>query len=752
MSDPAVETPAFVPGNWQREIDVRDFIQKNHTPYDGDGGFLAPATERTKEIWAKVLTLIEEERKKGVLDIDVKTPSNIASHGPGYIDKGNEVIVGLQTDAPLKRGIKPKGGIRLVKTACAAYGFTLDPETEKIFSEYRKTHNEGVFDLYQNWEEFHTPGGELLRKFGIITGLPDNYGRGRIIGDYRRVALYGIDRLIEAKKEDIKISYAEMNDENIRVREEVAEQIKALSAIKKMAAAYGFDLSKPATSFKEAVQFVYFGYLAAVKEQDGAAMSMGRIDAFLDIYAEHDLKNGVATESDLQEILDDFVIKLRIVRQLRAPEYNELFAGDPTWVTCLIGGQGIDGRTMVTKTTFRLLHSLYNLGPAPEPNITIAWSNDLPEGFKRFASEVAIDTCSIQFESDDLMRPRFGDDYAIACCVSAMRVGKDMQFFGARCNLAKLLLLAINAGKDEMSGKLIKADVPELNSKEVLDYEEVKELFFRLMRWLTKEYVGTMNIIHFMHDKYNYESSEMALHDTEVHRFMAFGIAGISVVADSLSAIKHARVTAIRDENGIAQSFTVEGDFPKYGNDDDRADSIAVEVTKEFYECLKAHKTYKNAEHTLSLLTITSNVVYGSHTGATPDGRAKGEAFAPGANPMHNRDSHGAISSLNSVAKIPYAYCQDGISNTFSITPAGLGKSEDERRDNLKGLMDGYFKKGGFHLNVNVFHRDTLLDAMEHPEKYPQLTIRVSGYAVQFNRLTRKQQEEVVHRTFHEHF
>ncbi len=744
---------AFVPGLWQAEVDVRDFIQKNYAPYEGESDFLAEPTKRTKSVWKKLSGLIVKEHEAGgVLDVDTKTPSTITSHKPGYIDQKQELIVGLQTDKPLRRAIKPKGGVRLVKYACESYGYKLDPEVWKIYTEYRKTHNDGVFDIYSSWEDFHTPDGKLLRKTGVITGLPDNYGRGRIIGDYRRVALYGIDRLLADRQEYMNTYLKEMSGENIIIREEIAEQMHALEEIKQMAAEYGCDISRPADDFREAVQWLYFAYLAAVKGQDGAAMSFGRIDSFLDIYAERDLKSGKMTEGDVQEVIDDFVMKLRIVRHLRPPEYNELFAGDPTWVTCLIGGQGVDGRTLVTKTTYRLLHTLTNLGPAPEPNITVSWSTHLPDAFKRYASNAAISTCAIQFENDDLMRPRFGDDFAIACCVSAMKVGKQMQFFGARCNMPKLLLMTLNEGKDEFTGAPIAADVPKLQHSLALNYEEVKAAFFRQMEWLAERYVGTMNVIHSMHDKYNYERSQMALHDVEVERVMAFGIAGISVVADSLSAIKHAKVKAIRDKDGVARKFEIKGDFPKFGNDDDRVDDIAIECVKHFITCLKKHKTYRNAKHTLSLLTITANVVYGDHTGATPDGRKAKEAFAPGANPMHNRDKSGAISSLNSVAKIPYEYCQDGISNTFSIAPKSLGKNEDQRIDNLKALLDGYFSKGGHHLNVNVLNREVLQDAMQHPEKYPQLTIRVSGYAVHFINLTKKQQEEVISRTFHEKF
>ncbi len=741
----------FKGGDWQKEINVRDFIQQNYLPYEGDDQFLACPTERTQKIWQKILRLLKKEQEKGgVLDIDIKTPSTITSHKPGYIDKENELIFGVQTDEPLKRGIKPNGGVRLVERASEAYGYHLDPEIEEIFTKYRTTHNDAVFSVYKTWDDFHAPDGQLLRKKGIITGLPDNYGRGRIIGDYRRVALYGIDRLIEDKIIYMNENFNEMTGDDIHAREEINMQIKALKDMKIMAEGYGFDISKPADNFQEAVQWTYFGYLSAIKEQDGAAMSFGRIDAFLDIYAERDVKKGVLTEEKVQEIIDDFVVKLRLARHLRVPEYDELFAGDPTWVTCLLGGQGLDGRTLVTKTSFRLLHTLNSLGPAPEPNLTVAWSQDLPDGFKKFSSKIASTTCAIQFESDELMRPRFGDDYAIACCVSAMAVGKEMQFFGARCNLAKLLLMSINEGKDELDNSPIRDNAPELKNKEKLDYDEVKKVFFENMKWLAEKYVKTMNLIHYMHDKYHYENSQMALHDSDVKRFMAFGIAGFSVVADSLSAIKYAKVKAVRDENGVAKSFEIEGDFPKFGNDDDRVDDIAKEVVHEFIKCLKEHKTYRNAEHTLSILTITANVVYGHHTGATPDGREAGAPFAPGANPMHNRDTNGAVASLNSVAKISYDDCLDGISNTFSIVPASLGKTDEQRIDNLKALLDGYFLKGGHHLNVNVLKRDLLQDAMDHPEKYPQLTIRVSGYAVRFVTLTREQQKEVISRTFHE--
>jgi formate C-acetyltransferase len=740
----------FKGGIWQREINTADFIQKNYTPYTGSSDFLASAAKRTLEVMKIVNDLlVKEHQNGGVLDIDTKTPSSIISHEPGYISKDLDRVVGLQTNAPLKRAIKPRGGVRLVKRACEAYGYTLDPQVEEIFSKYAKTHNDSVFDIYTNWADFYAADGTMLRKKGIITGLPDNYGRGRIIGDYRRVALYGTQRLIEDKKNDQFKFLNSVDADTLELKEKVAEQIKALKAMTTMAASYGYDISQPATSFFEAVQWTYFAFLAAIKEQDGAAMSLGRVDAFLDIYAQRELEADSITEEQIQEIIDDFVIKLRLVRHLRVPEYNELFAGDPTWVTALIGGTSSDGRTLVTKTTFRLLQTLKNLGPAPEPNITIAWNQDLPTEFKKFASEIAITTCAIQFENDQIMKPFFGDDYGIACCVSAMRTGKEMQFFGARCNLAKLLLLCLNEGKSEIDNSQVKNGIGRLKNQEVLDYEEIKSLFFQEMQWLAERYVETMNVIHYMHDKYNYEAAQMALHDTFVSRMMAFGVAGFSVAIDSLSAIKHAQVRPIRNQEGVAIDFEITGDFPKYGNDDDRVDAIAVEVIKEFYEALKANKTYKNAKHTLSILTITANVVYGAHTGATPDGRKAKEPFAPGANPMHNRDEQGAISSLNSVAKIPYEYCLDGISDTFSITPGSLGKGADQRINNLKGLLDGYFHKGGFHLNINVLDQETLIEAMNQPEKYPQLTIRVSGYAVRFINLNRQQQKEVIERTFH---
>lgn len=744
----------FKPGIWQKEINVRDFIQKNYLPYREDESFLKTPSKKTKRVWTKVKRLLKQEFKKGgVLEIDTKTPSTTTSHAPAYLDRKNESIVGLQTDKPLKRAIKPWGGIRLVKEACAAYGYKLDPETEKIFSKpFIRTHNDGVFDIYLNWKGFFTPAGKMLRKTGVITGLPDNYGRGRIIGDYRRVPLYGVDHLIEAKKTEMEKICLFMNEKNIRLREEAEDQIQALKDLKQMAHFYGFDLSRPAENTKEAIQWLYFAYLGAVKEQDGAAMSFGRVDSFIDIYAEKDLKENRFTETQIQEFIDQFVIKLRLVRHLRTPEYNELFAGDPTWVTCSMGGMSKNGRPLVTKTSFRLLHTLSNLGPAPEPNLTVLWSPKLPVDFKNFTSRISVQSSSIQFENDDLMRPFHGDDYAVACCVSALTVGKQMQFFGARCNLPKLLLLTINQGRDELTDELVVSKVPLLKNRKVLDYLEVKRRFFKLMKWLTKKYVETMNVIHYMHDHYYYEKEQMALHDLLIHRFMAFGIAGISIVADSLSAIKYAKVIPVYNKKGVAKKFIIKGDFPMFGNDDDRVDQIAVEAVKEFIKNLKKYPAYREAEHTLSLLTITSNVVYGHKTGATPDGRRSGEPFAPGANPMHQRDQEGALASLNSVAKLPYRFCRDGISNTFSITPASLGKSLEQRVFNLKGMLDGYFKKGGHHLNVNVIYKETLEDAMKHPEKYPQLTIRVSGYAVHFIKLTEEQQKEVISRTFHKHF
>lgn len=732
-------------------IDVRSFIQRNYTPYYGDDSFLQGPTKKTRAVWEKVKKLLlEEQERGGVLDVDAKTISSITSHGPGYIDQKNESIVGLQTDAPLKRAIKPKGGWRVVSKAAEEYGYKLDPIVQEVYTKYATSFNDGIFTIYKYWKGFHTANGDLFRKKGIITGLPDNYARGRIIGDTRRVALYGVDKLIQDKKDFLATFSEEMKAENLQLREEIAWQIQALEDLKKMAACYGFDIGKPAANVKEAIQWIYFAYLGTVKEQDGAAMSIGRLDTFIDIYAEKDLKAKRFSESEIQQFIDDFVIKLRIVRHLRAKEYNELFAGDPTWVTLSMGGLGEREKPLVTKTSYRLLHSLYNLGPAPEPNLTVLWSSKLPEAYKRFVVRTAIDTCSLQFENDDLMRPLYGDDYGIACCVSAMKMGKQMQYFGARSNLPKTLLLAINQGRDEIEGDIVVKGIPKLKYADILNYEEVKKQFYKLLDWLSNMYVETMNAIHYMHDKYYYENLEMALHDHNVFRFMAFGASGISIVADSLSAIKYAKVKAIRDKNGIAKSFKITGDFPTYGNDDDRVDKIAIDVVKHFISCLKKHKLYRANEHSLSLLTITSNVMYGKHTGATPDGREAFTPFAPGANPMHGRDTHGAIACLNTVAKIPYQYCRDGISNTFSVIPNTLGKSDVERVNNLKGLLEGYFKKGGFHLNVNVLNRETLLDAMEHPENYPQLTIRVSGYAVHFTRLTQEQQLEVIARTFHE--
>lgn len=729
---------------WKNTIDVRDFIMNNVTPYTGDESFLTKSTEKTKKVWSILEDKMKVELERGIYDVDTKTVSGIDAYNPGYISKDDEVIVGLQTDKALKRICNPWGGIRMVESALKSYGYEIDPEMKKIFTKYRKTHNQGVFDAY-------TPDIRAARHAGLLTGLPDAYGRGRIIGDYRRVALYGIDRLIEGKKFDqSQLDEVEMTSSVIRMREELTEQIEALEEIKSMASKYGYDISKPATNALEATQWLYFGYLAAIKENNGAAMSLGRTSTFLDIYIERDMKEGSLTEQGAQEIIDQFIIKLRIARHLRTPEYNDLFAGDPTWVTESLGGMSLDGRTLVTKNSFRYLHTLTNLGPAPEPNMTVLWSNELPEAWKKYCAKMSIETDALQYESDDLMRPIYGDDYAIACCVSAMEVGKQMQFFGARCNLAKALLYAINGGVDEMKKTQVLKDVPKITS-EVLDYEEVKTAYDKVLEKVAKIYVDAMNIIHYMHDKYAYEKSQMALHDTNVERLMAFGVAGLSVAVDSLSAIKYAKVKPIRDEDGITVDFEIEGDYPKYGNDDDRVDSIAVELTERFIRELKKHELYRNAHHTLSVLTITSNVVYGKKTGATPDGRKAGVAFAPGANPMHGRDSSGALASLNSVAKIEYKdVCQDGISNTFSIVPNALGKDEPERIQKLVALLDGYFKQGAHHLNVNVFNRDTLIDAMDHPDKYPTLTIRVSGYAVHFNRLSREQQLEVINRTFHE--
>ncbi|MCR1644214.1 formate C-acetyltransferase [Clostridioides difficile] len=733
----------FKTGRWTKEINVREFIQLNYSPYEGNDSFLAGATENTKKLWDEAMVLFKKERENGgTLDVDTKTVSGIAAYAPGYLDKELETIVGLQTDAPLKRAVMPYGGIKMVENSCEAFGYELDPEIKDIFTKYRKTHNQGVFDVY-------TPEMRAARKSGIITGLPDAYGRGRIIGDYRRVALYGVDALIEDKNEQKKsLEVSCMDEEVIRLREEITEQISALNELKKMAESYGFDISKPATNSKEAVQWLYFGYLGAVKEQNGAAMSLGRTSTFLDIYFERDLKAGIVTEEELQEYMDHFVMKLRMVKFLRTPDYNNLFSGDPTWVTECIGGMGIDGRTLVTKNSFRMLNTLYTLGPSPEPNLTVLWSTKLPQGFKDFCSKVSIDTSSVQYENDDLMRAYWGDDYGIACCVSAMRIGKQMQFFGARVNLAKTLLYAINGGVDEKSGVQVGPRFEPITS-EYLDYDEVMSKFEPFTDWLATLYVNTLNVIHYMHDKYSYEALEMALHDRDIFRTMACGMAGLSVCADSLSAIKHAKVKTIRNEQGIAVDFEIEGDYPKYGNNDDRVDSIAVELVESFMNKIRKNKTYRNSYPTQSILTITSNVVYGKKTGNTPDGRRAGAPFAPGANPMHGRDTNGALASLSSVAKLPYEHAQDGISNTFSIVPAALGKDMTERINNLSAMMDGYFSQNAHHLNVNVFDRATLEDAMEHPEEYPQLTIRVSGYAVNFIKLTKEQQLDVINRTFH---
>ena len=734
----------FKTSKWQDEINVRDFIVNNYTPYEGDDSFLAPATERTEKMWKTVAELMKKERENnGLLDADTSVVSSITSHKAGYINKDEEVIVGLQTDAPLKRALMPYGGYRMVEGSCQAYNLELDPKVTEVFTTYRKTHNDGVFDAY-------TPDIRSCRKSGIITGLPDAYGRGRIIGDYRRIALYGIDRLIQDKNEQKALTdLSSMTADVIREREEIAEQINALNDMKKMAAEYGLDISKPATNAKEAIQWTYFGYLAAIKDQNGAAMSIGRISTFLDIYINRDIENGVITESEAQEMMDDLVIKLRMVRFLRTPEYNELFSGDPVWVTESIGGMGIDGRTLVTKNSFRVLHTLYNLGPAPEPNLTVLWSNHLPEGFKKFCAKVSIDTSSIQYENDDLMRGFFGDDYGIACCVSPMRIGKQMQFFGARANLAKTLLYAINGGKDEKSGAQVGPEFAPMTG-EYLEIEELERKFDKMMDWLAETYVNALNIIHYMHDKYSYEKSMLALHDKDVVRTLGCGIAGLSIVVDSLSAVKHAKVKVIRDERGLATNFEIEGDYPKYGNNDERVDSIARRVVKQFMDKIRRLPIYRNAIPTQSILTITSNVVYGKKTGATPDGRQAGVPFAPGANPLHGRDTNGAIASLCSVAKLPFEHAQDGISNTFTIIPNSLGKTKEIQINNLTSLLDGYCGNSGQHINVNVLNRETLKDAMEHPEQYPQLTIRVSGYAVNFIKLTREQQMDVISRTFHE--
>ena len=728
---------------WQEEIDVRDFIQQNYTLYEGDDSFLAGPTQATKDLWAQVMDLNKQEREAGgVLDTDTSVVSTITSHGPGYLDKDKEQVVGFQTDKPFKRGLQPFGGIRMSEKSAEAYGFHVDPEVSHIFTEYRKTHNQGVFDVY-------TPEMRAARKSGIITGLPDAYGRGRIIGDYRRVALYGVDRLMEEKLKDYNnIGCDVMTNDILQLREELSEQYRSLKDLKKLGEIYGFDISKPATTAKEAFQWLYLAYLAAIKEQNGAAMSLGRTSTFLDIYVERDLRNGTLTEEEAQELVDHFIMKLRLVKFMRTPEYNELFSGDPTWVTESIAGVGLDGRPLVTKNSFRYLHTLSNLGPAPEPNLTVLWSPQLTDGFKTFAAKMSIESSAIQYENDEVMRPQYGDDYAIACCVSAMRVGKQMQFFGARANLAKCLLYAINGGIDEKSKAQVGPKFQPVTS-EYLDFDEVMEKYDDMMEWLAGLYVNALNCIHYMHDKYSYERIQMAVQDTYIHRTMATGIAGFSVAADSLSAIKYGKVKTIRDENGVVVDFEVEGDFPKYGNNDDRVDAMAVDLLKRFMTKVKKHPTYRNAQHTTSILTITSNVVYGKKTGNTPDGRRAGQPFAPGANPMHGRDTHGALASLSSVAKVPYSYALDGISNTFSIIPRALGKEEDVQQENLSNMLDGYSKKGGHHLNINVFNRDTLVDAMEHPENYPQLTIRVSGYAVNFIKLTREQQLDVINRTMH---
>ena len=731
----------FKEGDWKNEINVRNFIQTNYTPYEGDESFLAPATESTKKLWNEVLDLYKKEKDNGgVLSVDAETVSTITSHEAGYINRDLEQIVGLQTDEPLKRAIMPNGGIRIVGKSCEAQGIEVSPEVEKIFHTYRKTHNDGVFSAY-------TPEIRAARSSHIITGLPDGYGRGRIIGDYRRIALYGVDALIEAKQRSQKsLEYPSIFSDIIRDREEVNDQIYALKDLKEMALKYGYDISKPAQNAKEAIQWLYFGYLAATKEQNGAAMSIGRNSTFLDIYIERDIKAGILTEEEAQELMDHFIMKLRMVRFLRTPEYDALFSGDPVWVTESIGGMGVDGRTLVTKNSFRTLHSLENLGPAPEPNLTVLWSLKLPENFKKYCTKLSIKTCSIQYENDDLMREYWGDDYSIACCVSAMRTGKQMQFFGARCNLAKTLLYAINGGRDEISGKQVSPRFEPVTT-EYLDYEDVMEKFDNMMDWVVRVYVNALNIIHYMHDKYAYESLEMALHDQNILRTMACGIAGLSVVADSLSAIKYAKVKVVRDETGLITDYEIEGDFPKYGNDDDRVDSIAVDIVKTFMRKLRKQKTYRKSKPTLSILTITSNVVYGKNTGNTPDGRRAGAPFGPGANPVHGRDTNGSLAVLNSIAKLPYSHSEDGISYTFAITPKALGKEEDSRISNLVNMLDGFFGKHGHHINVNVFDRALLEDAMEHPEKYPQLTIRVSGYAVKFTNLTREQQLDVINRT-----
>ncbi|WCG33074.1 formate C-acetyltransferase [Enterococcus dispar] len=729
---------------WQNEVNVRDFIQANYTQFDGTDEFLAGPTEATTKLWDQVMELNQQERDNGgVLDMDTKVVSTITSHGPGYLNKELETVVGFQTEKPFKRSLQPFGGIRMSEQAAEAYGYEIDSEISHIFRDYRKTHNQGVFDAY-------TPEMRAARRSGVITGLPDAYGRGRIIGDYRRVALYGVDFLIKEKQKDLfNCGNGTMSDDVIRQREELNEQLRALNELKELGTIYGFDISQPATNAKEAFQWLYLGYLAAIKEQNGAAMSLGRTSTFLDIYVERDLQNGVLTEEEAQEIVDHFVMKLRLVKFARTPDYNALFSGDPTWVTESIGGIGEDGRHMVTKNSFRFLHTLSNLGPAPEPNLTVLWSTRLPHNFKTFCAKMSIQTSAIQYENDDVMRPHWGDDYGIACCVSAMRIGKQMQFFGARANLAKTLLYAINGGVDEKSKAQVGPKYQPITS-EYLAYDEVVEKYDAMMDWITELYLNTLNIIHYMHDKYSYERIEMALQDTDILRTMATGIAGFSVAVDSLSAIKYAKVKTVRDENGIVEDYIIEGDYPKYGNNDDRVDEIAVNLLKTFMTKVKRNKTYRDAKHTTSILTITSNVVYGKKTGNTPDGRRAGQPFAPGANPMHGRDTHGALASLSSVAKIPYDYSLDGISNTFSIVPKALGRDEATQEENLATMLDGYATKGGHHLNINVFNRDTLLDAQAHPEKYPQLTIRVSGYAVNFIKLTKEQQDDVIARTMHE--
>ena len=732
----------FVPGHWMQEINVRDFIQRNYTHYDGDHQFLAEPSPTTRQLWSECQQLLlQEHNKGGVWAVDPHIPITITSHEPGYIDRTLEKIVGLQTDEPLKRGINLYGGLKTTVKACQAYGYVMDKRWQDFFTVHRRTHNDGVFSVY-------TPEMKTARRVGIITGLPDSYGRGRIIGDYRRAALYGVDFLIASKEQDLSRLNKSMSADRIQLREEIFDQVEALQQLKKMAAAYGFDISSPAVNAQEAVQWLYFAYLAAIKEQNGAAMSLGRTSTFLDIFITRDLEAGLLNEAEAQELIDQLVIKLRLVRHLRTPEYNNLFAGDPNWVTESIGGADIDGRSLVTKTSFRFLHTLENLGPAPEPNMTVLWSQHLPAPFMHYCASISIKTSSIQYENDDLMRPYYGDDYGIACCVSAMKMGQEMQFFGARCNLAKLLLYALNGGRDEITGQQVGLEMP-VYPDEYLNYEEVLRRLRMQMDWLGSLYVNTMNAIHYMHDRYAYEKIEMALHDSHIHRYMAFGIAGLSVVADSLSAIKYGQVKGIKDERGIITDFIVNGDFPKFGNDDDRVDSLAVDVVKTFTHMLKKYPTYKNAQHTLSVLTITSNVVYGKHTGTTPDGRKRGEPLAPGANPLHGREEYGAIAACNSVAKIPYEYARDGISYTFSITPSALGTTLKEQVSNLTALLAGYFMQGGQHINVNAVSLETLQEAMEHPEKYPDLTIRVSGYAVHFIKLSREQQEEIIMRTFY---